>query len=552
MPLLSIPGAEAVRARKDSRFANWGVRNEENRVEPFTRPAFDVPFTFEPGEKIFTIGSCFARNVENELRRRGFAVPMVDVLAQPVFEGIDPWFLNNYGTPSIRNEIAWAFGEETLDEAAALVETSPGKFYDLTLHHGLRPGPIEQVRARRAALTAAMRELADCRVLVMTLGLVEVWWDGQAGRYLNTTPLPSILARWPDRFALHVLSFEEAYRHLVEAFDIVGRHCRPDLQTILTVSPVPLQATHRTADVIVANCYSKSVLRAVAEHVVLGRERISYFPSYESVTLSDRRLAWQDDFVHVTKEIVAFNVDRMVNAYTGAPESAQFAIMADLDADREPEGALGMIEEARKARAARDADFFAANADWAERSTGFLIEHAGFLAETDRSDAARALLARSQAPRARLLLAELAIAAGDDEDAIPTLRALGAAKLPGQKQWRLLLDATARGGDAEAVIAVEREWLAAAPYAVPTIAFHVARVLRKLGDIERAVPRFREARDHFGAGSGQFAVESAAAFLDAGLHDEARDALAGAEGATAWQRRRLDELRAMVERAEAA
>jgi len=48
------------------------------------------------------------------------------------------------------------------------------------------------------------------------------------------------------------------------------------------------------------------------------KERVDYFPSYESVTLSDRSLAWRDDLIHVKPEIVATNVGRMAAAY--APE----------------------------------------------------------------------------------------------------------------------------------------------------------------------------------------------------------------------------------------
>ena len=139
MPLLSLSSADAVRTRKTNPHAGWGVRTEENRIEPFTRPAFDAPFRFEAGERIFTIGSCFARNVENELARRGFGLPMRDLFKTPAFERLAPWYVNNYGAPSIYNEFAWAFGEEPFGEADAFVELDDGRYYDLSLHHGLRP-----------------------------------------------------------------------------------------------------------------------------------------------------------------------------------------------------------------------------------------------------------------------------------------------------------------------------------------------------------------------------------------------------------------------------
>lgn len=546
MPILSFSGAEAVRTRKSNPQAGWGVRGEENRIEPFTRPAFDVPFTFEPGEKIFTVGSCFARNVETELARRGYAIPMNDLFKTPAFEGLASWFVNNYGTPSIYNELAWAFDEEPFLEDDAFVEVSPGKFYDLSLHHGLRAGPIEEVRARRAALSGAIRTLAECRVLIMTLGLVELWWDKQARRYLNTIPLPSILARWPERFALHVLSFEESRDYLRRALDIAYRYGPADLKVILTVSPVPLMTTHRPVDVVVANCYSKSVLRAAAEHVVVEDDRVTYFPSYESVIYSDRRLAWTDDFVHVTKDIVAFNVDRMVNAFTGGAEREDYEISAELEIDSEPEGAVGIIEGARKARESGDPQFFETNAASSEQSPTFLLEHARFLNEKGDRDQALALLAQSEQPQALLLRAEIQFAAEDYAGAIATLRPLCDDKVSGQKHWKLLLDATGKVGDSDAIIAVEREWLQAAPFAPEQIAFQVARALCRVGDTDRAIEHFRSARPHFEQSHGFFAMESAAAYLDAGLIEEARATLEGAVGQTPWQIKRLAQLREQV------
>ena len=321
MPLISIPAEEALEIRHSNPVCAWGDRTQSNRVEPLAKPQFEIPLLLEKGEAIFTIGSCFARNIEAELHRRGFRIPMQMLLKSPEFASLPGEIVNNFGTPSIENEFAWAFGEREFSERDCFYEIRPGKFVDLHMVPSVRPAPLERVRARRSGLLKATRQLADCRLVIMTLGLVELWWDGQAGVYLNSTPLPSILTANPDRFSLHVLDFEECYSHLRSAFDIMFKHGRPDLHVVLTVSPVPLMSTHRPIDVITANSYSKSLLRTVAEHIVERDSRVTYFPSYESVTLSDRQVAWQDDLVHVTREIVSFNVERMVNAYTGRFET---------------------------------------------------------------------------------------------------------------------------------------------------------------------------------------------------------------------------------------
>ena len=83
-----------------------------------------------------------------------------------------------------------------------------------------------------------------------------------------------------------------------------------------------LFTTFTDQDVLIANCYSKSVLRAAAEAVVAENDRVDYFPAYESVTLSNRDLAWQDNLHHPQDGIIDLNVSRMVRAYSGAAAPA--------------------------------------------------------------------------------------------------------------------------------------------------------------------------------------------------------------------------------------
>lgn len=317
MSLYRTPGAEAISTRKANAFAGWGNRNEPNRIEPVAKPTFDVPFQLEPGEGIFTVGSCFARNVEAELLRLGYRLPMRDIFSTPEFQDFDLASINNFGTPSIFNEFAWALGARDFDPAQHFVQTGEGLYADLHLVPSSRPAPLDVLMRRREAIKAAYRTVLDCRVIIMTLGLSEVWFDNETGYYLNNIPRPSVMRAHPDRFSLHTLDFEEAYGYLRDTMELLRAKCRKDLRVILTVSPVPLNTTHRNEDVMVANTYSKSLLRVVAETIRAKYDFVAYYPSYESVILSDRKLAWKEDMVHVTEGIVAFEVSRMVAAYTG-------------------------------------------------------------------------------------------------------------------------------------------------------------------------------------------------------------------------------------------
>lgn len=376
MPLIEIETEQAFENRKNIH-AKWGSRHEKNRVEPLACPNFDVPFHLIKGEKIFTIGSCFARNVESELRNRGFSVPPREMFDRPEFKDMDPAIINNFGVPSIFNEFSWALDPSNpYNEDMNFAEVSAGKFVDLHTVTSEKPMPREALAMRRRAITEVNRSVRDCRVVIMTLGLTELWFDRQQGIYLNAAPHPRVVAREPERFALHVLSYEESLDFMNRALDLLKQHARPDQQIILTVSPVPLMMTLRPIDVMVANSYSKSCLRTVAETICYQRDNVHYFPSYESVTLSDRKIAWADDLVHVTKEIVRFNITRMVKAYV--PEDEGFsALRAELEAGN----TLTFIEESEKFAKADKAEglaFFDTFSDQAAHIPSFAANAAAF------------------------------------------------------------------------------------------------------------------------------------------------------------------------------
>ncbi|MBX9883563.1 MAG: GSCFA domain-containing protein [Novosphingobium sp.] len=321
MPLLVLSGNEAMVNVKANPASSWPQRGElGNRLEPLARPGFRPSFRFAAGEPIFTIGSCFARNIEKVLESEGFLIPTRDIIrADPVFGQIGHNILNNYGAPAILNEIRWALDPaHVFSEEKAFLEIYDGKFVDVHLNHALKPAPIEVVRGRRRAILNAYQALRDCRVVIITLGLAECWFDQQTGVYLNTAPRRSMIRAFPERFQLHVLSHDEVLAAMRETLALIRQYGHPDVRVILTVSPVPLGATFRQEDVMVANAYSKAVLRTVAEAITLTHDFVDYYPSYESVTLSERQHALEPDQVHPTKAAIELNTGRLVRSYVGA------------------------------------------------------------------------------------------------------------------------------------------------------------------------------------------------------------------------------------------
>jgi hypothetical protein len=317
MPLYRVDSELALATIKDNSVGRWPRRGEPGRLSPIAKPQFSPTFHFAPGETIFTIGSCFARHVERELAFRGFGLPTRRLFeSDEDFGAVGLDVLNNYGTPSIFNELAWAF-DDGFDPMTCF-EPVRDNWVDMHLHASIRPTSLDVLRTRRRAIATAYRSITHCRAVIITLGLAEVWFDTRHGIYLNVAPRRSILRDNPGRFELHVLSPQEAYDYLRRALLLIRQHGTPGISVVLTVSPVPLSATYRAMDVMVANSYSKAVLRVAAEQAAAEFDFVDYFPSYESITLSEREHAWTEDNVHVTQRAVATNVGRMVAAYTNS------------------------------------------------------------------------------------------------------------------------------------------------------------------------------------------------------------------------------------------
>ena len=345
MPLTSYSSDEALQHIKQNRFAFWPQRGEGNRIEPIARLRIDAKFTIEPNSSIFTVGSCFARTVESFLISAGFKVPMREIFLNPAFVNLQAELINNYSTPSIYNEFNWALNDEDhFDQKLHFFEIENGLFIDLHLGMTLKPQPISLLEERRRIVRQAYRRVLDCQTIILTLGLSEVWFDSLAGCYLNHMPARAALDLAPDRFRLQVLSYDEVREYIFKTLDLLYERCPEKPRIILTVSPVPLTATFRPIDVAVANSYTKSVLRTVAEEAISKYEGISYYPGYESVLLSNRDRTWMSDQVHVTNDVIAVQVVRMLQAYAPHVKITDYESLAEAEIVEKSKSAMPALE----------------------------------------------------------------------------------------------------------------------------------------------------------------------------------------------------------------
>jgi tetratricopeptide (TPR) repeat protein len=317
--MIDVELEDALGRSAGNRASRWPERRGENRLEPECWPEFQPRFRLSPGARVFTIGSCFARNVEHHLSGLGFDVPARRFLDENIAAGRHGGdeILNKYTPPSIFQELAWTKRilerDRTVredDVEPLLLDLGEGRVVDL--QHRL----TNQFGVTRADALAQRRDLYrlfenafDSDAVVITLGLIECWFDRKTGQYVEFGPQLR-KHNGGGRFVFRRLGFGEAYDFTRRALDLLGLR-----NVLITTSPVPLARTFTADDVIVANAYSKSVLRAVAGQLAQERENVDYFPSYESVMLTKQSYVWADDLTHVEGTFVGRIVGRMSERY---------------------------------------------------------------------------------------------------------------------------------------------------------------------------------------------------------------------------------------------
>ena len=302
----------------------------KERLLPYAKVAHSAGFSIERTDKVYAIGSCFAREIERALAASGLEV--LSLAPRRWGEGLrHQHVVNNYHPVALRQDLEFALERHGhgAEGFAVSLDEAKRRWANYALGGGdaAKPGTREEVLAAHSRVLKAHRMIPDCRLVVITLGLVEAWFDRETGLYLNIAPHRLAVKLHDGRFEMHVLSYAQVLDELHRIREILARHARVKQNVLLTVSPVPLSATFRGQDVLQANAYSKAVLRAAAEEFVSVVEGVSYFPSFEFVAATDRSRAFGSrDYRHVRKAMVNVIMDATLRSYVnGLPPSKCYA-----------------------------------------------------------------------------------------------------------------------------------------------------------------------------------------------------------------------------------
>lgn len=320
---------DTLKQSKQNAYGQWkGNLNgaKERILKKVCVPMGRQSFKAKPDSTFFAIGSCFARNVEERLELAGAAVTSRNINVRDLGAGTarEGGIFNKYTPYSILQELQWASGEADFPDDAFLALGAEGEYYDSQLRSKAGRGSLEALRARREEVKHYFSQAFDADIIVITLGLIEVWYDNVSGLYLNEAPNPRLLMRDKDRFSFKCMSVVECKKVINEIHALLKRHSKKSQRIVMTVSPVPLGRTFSNDDIIIANTTSKSTLRVAALEFINRRKGIDYFPSYEAVLHSHPDVAWQKDRLHVSDFIVGQIIQTFLYRYGVSEIEASF------------------------------------------------------------------------------------------------------------------------------------------------------------------------------------------------------------------------------------
>jgi hypothetical protein len=278
-------------ARSDAhpghRFEKWQVwpGSFENPPVDGNFPAPEAGrFTISKSTPIASMGSCFAREIKRRLIQRDYNYITEETYHPASLHASAAWE-RVYSTHCMRQIFEYTFGQWHPDLRWWITPESK-KIQDpyrrVILNDNLKEAEQDfaqhQMHSRRA--------LEKAEVLILTLGLTEIWQDTIDGAVICLPAGPYVKEGGDmSRYRFRVSRYEDNLENLERIHEIMAG-ANPDCRILITVSPVNLWATFRQdIDVISASCNSKATLRAAADEFTVRHENVFYFPAFEMATI---------------------------------------------------------------------------------------------------------------------------------------------------------------------------------------------------------------------------------------------------------------------------
>lgn len=244
------------------------------------------------GDRIFSIGSCFASEI-SELLGKG----QLQVLNNPFGTVFNPFSINN----AVKKLHDAAF--YTQDDLISY----DGKFISLD-HHTSFDAPYAHLALDKinTKIEAGNTFLHRSSFILITYGTSFIY------EFLPKNKLVANCHKIPGKFfEKRLLSHSEIVSSIRQTIDNLKDICPESVQILFTVSPV-----RHTKDGMSENMLSKSKLIAALHEVLAEFEQCTYLPVFEIMMddLRDYRF-YKEDMIHPTAQAVNYIFEKFGNAY---------------------------------------------------------------------------------------------------------------------------------------------------------------------------------------------------------------------------------------------
>ncbi|MEW6351924.1 MAG: GSCFA domain-containing protein [Thermodesulfobacteriota bacterium] len=304
------------------RFEPWQVwpGSYDNPGPDGLYPRHSVPgLPIDRDTPIASMGSCFAREIKQVLVREGYSY-ITEEPDHPASKHASAAWERLYNTFSMRQIFEYTFGQWKPDLRwwnAPVSGFVQDPYRRIILYETQEQADADFSHHRECS----RRALSKARLLILTLGLTEIWRDRVDGSVICLPSGPYVNEGGDmSRYEFRVSRYEENLVNLDAIHAIMQTH-NPSCELLVTVSPVHLWATFRDdLDVISASCNSKSTLRAVADEFVARHDNVHYFPAYEMATIflpmvGEQIFSEGREPFHVNQTTVTFIMEQFFRFY---------------------------------------------------------------------------------------------------------------------------------------------------------------------------------------------------------------------------------------------
>jgi hypothetical protein len=241
-------------------------------------------FNISPSTPIASMGSCFAREIKRRLIQRDYNY-ITEETHHPASIHASAAWERVYSTHCMRQIFEYTFGQWQPDLrwwTAPQSNKIQDPYRRVILYDSLKEAEEDFAQHRMHSRKA----LEQAEVLILTLGLTEIWQDQVDGAVICLPAGPYVKEGGDmSRYRFRVSRYAENLENLERIYELIAAN-NPDCKILMTVSPVNLWATFRKdLDVISASCNSKATLRAAVDEFTGRHENVYYFPAFEMATI---------------------------------------------------------------------------------------------------------------------------------------------------------------------------------------------------------------------------------------------------------------------------